>query len=125
MLTRVERVLTGSTSSGVDETEISTLDTFADARLASSCVCIRESVSGVAASAVSSSSTCATPSTIGTDGRASETSSGNAVRTDAASHGLGPPSTSASAMWVAAFTAGNHRTSGTRKSHVVSKYISE
>ena len=58
------------------------------------------------------------------DGRI-EIDSGKAVTTDAASQGAGGPSTSASAIYVAALVSGNHRASGTRNSHVGSKYISE
>ncbi len=124
-VTRVERVSTVSASSGVEATIIWASATPALARLAVSCVCMRSSVIDSTRSASALRVTCATPDSRGTDGRARETLSGNALWTDSESQALWVPSTSASAMRVAAFVVGNHRTSGTRYCQLRSKYMTE
>ena len=95
-VTRVERVETGSAVSGVEATDIWAPDAPAVARLAASWVCMRSSVVDSTSSASALKVTCAMPDSSGTDGRASVTLSGNEFTTEAASHPLGDPLTSAS-----------------------------
>ena len=121
---RVDRTETAEAVSGCSSTSMSTWSATG-ARLVWSCVCMRSSTSRPSERAPGCSDTDATFERTGTATCARRAPSTNAVDTEPSSHALGPPSTSASAMLVAAYCVGNQRWSGTRYVQVGSKNCSE
>ena len=108
---------------GVPSTVICTSLIPAVARLRVNCVCMRSRVVRSRLSAAWGSCTCATPLEESVTERPTrESPSGKAFFTAPESQALGCPSTRAVVTRLATSGRGNHRTSGTMKLHVGSKY---